>query len=69
MPWCEECSKYWTPSAMRSDGTCPTCGRDIAEERDRTASATEDERTPWHFKLLVIALIAYLTWRMVDLFV
>lgn len=54
---------------MRSDGTCPTCGRDIAEERDRTASATEDERTPWHFKLLVIALIAYLTWRMVDLFV
>ena len=54
---------------MRSDGTCPTCGRDIAEDSDRTAASTEDERTPWHFKLLVVALIAYLTWRIVDLFV
>lgn len=27
MPFCEECAKYWTPSAMRDDGSCPTCGR------------------------------------------
>ncbi|HRE01309.1 MAG TPA: hypothetical protein PLV68_08405 [Ilumatobacteraceae bacterium] len=27
MPWCEDCAKYHAPSAMRPDGTCPTCGR------------------------------------------
>ncbi len=27
MPFCESCSKYWTPSAMRPGGSCPTCGR------------------------------------------
>lgn len=32
MPWCEECAKYWTPNAMREDGTCPKCGDDLAEQ-------------------------------------
>lgn len=27
MPWCEDCAKYWAPSAMNDDGSCPTCGR------------------------------------------
>ena len=27
MPWCEHCAKFWTPSSMKADGTCPTCGR------------------------------------------
>lgn len=27
MPFCEDCAKYWAPSAMTSDGHCPTCGR------------------------------------------
>ena len=30
MPFCEDCAKYWAPSAMREDGSCPTCGRLIA---------------------------------------
>jgi hypothetical protein len=29
----------------------------------------EDEKLPWHFKLLVFLLVAYLGWRVVDLFV
>ncbi|MEY4230027.1 MAG: hypothetical protein RLZZ362_876, partial [Actinomycetota bacterium] len=29
MPWCEDCAKYWAPSAMNDDGTCPTCGRAV----------------------------------------
>ena len=74
MPWCEQCAKYLAPSAMTSDGACPTCGRttqgstltDAAD--DRTAEAV-DESTPWHFKLLVAALIVYLGWRVVDIFV
>jgi len=27
MPFCEDCAKYWAPSAMSVDGTCPTCHR------------------------------------------
>lgn len=29
MPFCEDCARYWAPSAMRSDGTCPSCGRSL----------------------------------------
>lgn len=69
MPWCEECSKYWTPSAMNADGTCPTCGRDVEASTVRTRELVEEEKAPWHFKLLVVALVLYLGWRVVDLFI
>lgn len=69
MPWCEECSKYWAPTAMTPDGTCPTCGRDIEHAATLTEQKLEDETSPWHFKLLVVALVAYLGWRVVDIFV
>lgn len=82
MPWCEECAKYWAPSAMRPDGSCPRCGviidgstRPKATARDLKlrdlASSTrsggdDDEKAPWHFKLLVVALIGYIGWRLID---
>ncbi len=50
---------------MTAEGSCPSCGRVLEE----VSSVTDDEKTPWHFKLLVVALIAYLSWRIVDLFV
>ena len=80
MPWCEECAKYWTPSAMNDDGTCPKCGRTLAAQQPITAknlnlhrlAAGEgneaDMRAPWHFKLLMVMLAAYLTYRIVYLF-
>lgn len=74
MPWCEQCAKYLAPSAMSPDGTCPTCGRS-AQGSTLTDGAAErndepvDESTPWHFKLLVAALIVYLGWRVVEIFV
>ena len=67
MPWCEECSKYLTPSSMRADGTCPTCGREVGEIEQRATAQAADEKTPWHFKLLVVALVVYLGWRFADL--
>jgi hypothetical protein len=81
MPWCEDCAKYWAPSAMREDGACPRCGRDLdtpkqpvtAENLDLKKLAagdeddTEDYKAPWHFKLLVVLLVLYLTWRFIDL--
>ncbi len=81
MPWCEECAKYLTPNSMNDDGTCPVCG-DVIEDQQAHAgagadaagaagagtSSIDDEKAPWHFKLLVVAVAAYLGWRVVDLF-
>ena len=80
MPWCEECAKYWTPSAMKADGTCPTCGRAVDAQQPITAknvdvkglAAGDDAdgaKAPWHFTLLVTLLALYLGWRVVQLFV
>ena len=93
MPFCEDCAKYWTPSGMNEDGSCPTCGRvleapkfasTVPESRRVTADnldlralargagqdaeADSDVKAPWHFKLLVVALCVYLSWRVIDLF-
>jgi hypothetical protein len=72
MPWCEECAKYYTPNSVRTDGSCPTCGDTIQlpEGHDHGADAAEvDESTPWHFKLMVVMVVGYLGWRVVQLFV
>ena len=81
MPWCEPCARYFTPSGVDDDGRCPVCstkvethdvhGRVTAKTLDLKALASEgdeDVRAPWHFKLLVAMLIAYLGWRVIDLF-
>ena len=65
MPWCEDCAKYWTPNSMNEDGTCPTCGRVVEEQ---TNAHADDEKAPWHFKLMVVALVMYLGWRVVEIF-
>ena len=33
MPWCDDCEKYWAPSSMTPDGTCPTCGANLDDTR------------------------------------
>ena len=80
MPWCEPCARYLTQSSVKDDGTCPTCGTTVeyttvkgeritAETLDlRKLAGKEDEKLPWHFKLLVFLLCAYLGWRVVQLF-
>ena len=70
MPWCEECAKYYTPNSVKADGSCPKCGD--ALQLAEGASGGDDaaqESTPWHFKLMVVAVVTYLGWRLVDLFV
>jgi len=82
MPWCEECAKYLAPSAMQVDGSCPVClkpiqlpnihggltAKNINIKKLAQSSDEEDVDIPWHFKLLVGALIVYLSWRVIDLF-
>jgi hypothetical protein len=29
VPWCTTCDRFLSPSTVRSDGTCPACGRDV----------------------------------------
>lgn len=60
MPWCDDCSRFWNPTSMRDDGACPACGHVIAEP-------DEPPKAPWHFKLMVAAVTAYLLWRVVQL--
>ena len=55
MPWCETCNRFWNPPSMGEGGQCPSCGRVIA--------TAQDLKTPWHFKLLVVATVLYLGFR------
>ena len=78
MPWCTECDRFLSPSTVRTDGTCPTCGRpvdagDVATravaervERGEGADDAEEELSPipWHLKLLVAAIVIYLGYRL-----
>lgn len=83
MPWCEPCAKYFAPTALTTSGDCPSCGaraisadingRVTAKNLDLRALAAAgepgSEKVPWHFKLLVVALVLYLGWRIVSLFI
>ena len=79
MPWCPTCSKFLSPSTVRPDGSCPTCGRAVdagqahapvaaPERHEASEQPGPDEKSghapiPWHLKLLVIALVVYLGFR------
>jgi hypothetical protein len=63
MPWCDDCAKYWTPSSVNDDGTCPRCGADLETPPPGDDADGVDEKTPWHFKLMVVALVIYLGYR------
>ena len=64
VPWCETCERFYNPGSVAPDGTCVRCGRFIAEPPDPGA---EVAKIPWHFWLLVVALVVYLGWRFIEL--
>jgi hypothetical protein len=70
MPWCDGCAKYWTPSSVNEDGTCPRCGADLAGPVPAPGPArpSADEKAPWHFKVMVVALVVYLAYRFGSMF-
>ncbi len=71
MPWCDDCARYYAPSAMTPEGHCPQCDADLLAPDPLAAeggtAAAADEKVPWHFKLMVVLLIAYLVWRFLQL--
>jgi hypothetical protein len=62
VPWCDDCSRFWSPNTLPPDGACPTCGRILAKPGEQGP-----QKAPWHFKLLVVAVVLYLGWRAVQL--
>jgi hypothetical protein len=77
VPWCPACDRFLSPSTVRVDGSCPSCGRVVdAGRAHRPATAVDPERAPapptvedppepvpWHLKLLLVALAVYLAYR------
>jgi hypothetical protein len=68
MPWCDDCQRFLTPNTLRPDGRCPECGIQVAEPSKAAESESEDDyRAPWHFKVMVVAVVAYLGWRAYEI--
>jgi PHP family Zn ribbon phosphoesterase len=72
VPWCDACDRFLSPSTVKIDGTCPSCGRTVdpghahAVEQKSEAGADDDEDLPpipWHLWLLLGALAVYLGYR------
>lgn len=62
MPWCDTCDRFYNPNTLAADGTCPTCGRAVAEP-----DVPDEERSggsPWHFKVLIAITTVYLGYRL-----
>ncbi len=53
MPWCDTCNEYRPANTLTEAGACPDCEAFIGEP----------PKIPWHFKLLVLAIVVYLAWR------
>ena len=65
MPWCDTCDVYLAPNTVDAEGACPTCG-DTVDQADRVQAASPEEAVPWHFWVVVVAVVAYLGWRLID---
>ena len=72
MPWCNACDRFLSPSTVKVDGTCPSCGRVVDAGHAHAASAASDTDAdadddlppiPWHLWLLAGALAVYLGYR------
>ena len=68
VPWCDACDRFLSPSTVKVDGTCPSCGRVVDAGHARTPEAVDDDDEalppiPWHLWLLAGAVAIYLGYR------
>ena len=69
VPWCDTCDRFYNPNSLRADGSCPACGRRVADPAMAPTAVDEEPApeptgAPWHFKLLVAATVLYLGYRL-----
>lgn len=62
MPYCDGCDRFYNPNTLSAEGDCPE-GHHVADPAEVPPVPT----VPWHFKLMLVALLAYLGWRFVQL--
>ena len=60
MPWCEPCGRFFNPNSLNPDGTCPVCHKVLADP-------PETVKVPWHFWVLLVAVVLCLGWRAIQL--
>lgn len=56
-------SERHSPNALTAEQTCATC-ENVVDMDD--VKAAVGAKPPWHFWLMVVALVAYLGWRAVE---
>ena len=61
MPWCEGCARFYNPNTLSEGGNCPE-GHHVAD----AAEDAVDPKAPWHFWVLVIGVVVYLGYRLVQ---
>ena len=61
MPWCEECARFYSPPTLSPEGDCPE-GHHVAEP----PAGEDPPKVPWHFWVLLGALVIYLGWRLIQ---
>ena len=61
MPWCARCDRFLSPSTVRTDGSCPTCGAEV-----EAGKARKLRRLPWHLLLLLGVFAVYLGYRLIQ---
>ena len=70
MPWCERCDRFLNPNTVTIEGTCPTCGRPVDASRSATDLVDDNDeekvKAPWHFWLMMVAVVIYLGWRLLE---
>ena len=69
MPWCDDCEQFSNPNSLSEQGGCPKCGKVIAEPSDTEEESEQSSglsSIPWHFWILLVALVIYLGWRLVQ---
>jgi len=50
---------------MPTTGTCPNCGLQIATPHE--VETADDYKAPWHFKLMVVLAVLYVSFRIVQM--
>lgn len=66
MPSCEPCGKFYNPNSVTEDGKCPSCGEPVVLGEMATVDEIIERSVPWHFWVGVVAVTAYLGWRVIQ---
>ncbi len=62
MPFCTGCDRFYNPNTLDDVGDCPA-GHHVADP----AAPAEPPTIPWHFKVMLVFLVVYLGWRLLQL--